>query len=80
MDDRRVNSDSPSPPDRPNVETPRLWRFAPDAWRASKRLNERRIDLYLRLRGGKPYETAYTRASKVVEEAGWAGLERKGEC
>lgn len=71
MDDRRVNSDSPSPPDRPNVETPRLWRFAPDAWRASKRLNERRIDLYLRLRGGKAVPRsiqARIRAMRIPDE------------
>ena len=71
MDDRRVNSDSLPRPEISSGETPRLWRFAPDAWRASKRLSERRIDLYLKLRGGKAVPRsiqARIRAMRIPDE------------
>jgi alpha-beta hydrolase superfamily lysophospholipase len=89
VDDRRVSSASSSQPERPAAEAPRLWRFAPDAWRASKRLNERRIDLYLKLRGGKavprsirariramriPDEQIYDALSQVRGLGDWMGV------
>lgn len=57
--------------DEPSAAAPQLWRFAPDAWRASKRLSERRIDLYLRLRGGRAVPAsivARIRAMRIPEE------------
>lgn len=48
MSDERSQSN-----EQASGDGPRLWRFAPDAWRASARLTPRHIDLYLKLRGGR---------------------------
>jgi alpha-beta hydrolase superfamily lysophospholipase len=71
LDDQRVSSDEPSNAEVVSGAAPRLWRFAPDAWRASKRLNERRIDLYLKLRGGRAVPRsirARIRAMQIPDE------------